>query len=169
MMKTYSDHERNKISLHDMPIEMKVFFILRYIGCFSALAIIVWISVTSELYKAGAFLIAIAVLYLAYLCYLLNAELTGKIIVFEGEYEDATMPIYDIKNPLNKNKLFTVYGKSEIQIKIQDKKFIIPVFHNFTVSSGQSVRVYTLDNGIYEISDNAFSINNPILVKVCKM
>ena len=169
MSKENKTQKKTKYKWNEIPVELSVYFITRFIGVLVALFLFIYFLVSTKIYSVGGLLILIILLYLCHLGYLFYATLYGKIYVYEGICESISLPEMSVKAPLIQKKITTVYGNSELCMLVGDKKFIVPIYHAFKGGEGSTVRVYTMSNGIYEQTDNSYLINNPILVKVSKL
>lgn len=167
------DENKDKLNWNTIPTELQSYFAPRFIeGILITVIFTILIIVGSnkEIWGLG---IVVGVLYFAYAYYIYYQVITKKVLVYEGECESVKIRAKEFNRisrfTQKKVNMLTVFGNSYIVLKILDKKFIVPVGANFVCEEGNYVRVYTLDSDIYEKGENAFIINNPILVYITKI
>lgn len=111
--------------------------------------------------------------YAGYITFDFIRVLSGNLIMIQGICESRENKHYKVSNLLfrksNFMNLFEYYGKSSMTIIMDDKKFIVPVGHNFPGKEGQTIRIYLFPDEVYPNSDNSFKVNNPLLVKLVKI
>lgn len=154
------------VSWEEIPAPLKNHFIIRWILGAAVTVIASITAIYTGLHKAFGGLAVCSLFYEIYIFYLFWSTRHCKMSVFEGICESVKKEKLNIPNPipLIKSPLASIYGKSQITIVINEDKFVIPVSQRFDVEEGNSVQVYTLNTDIYELGENAYVINSPIVV-----
>lgn len=150
----------------DIPTPLKNYFIFRWIMGALVTVLTVITAFYTGLYKPFGGLAIGSLLYEFYIFYLYWNTRHFKMNVFEGICESVKKNVLNIPspNPFKKNPLISIYGKSQITIVINDDKYVVPISQRFDVEEGNSVQVYSLNTDIYELGENAYIINSPIVV-----
>lgn len=155
--------------INQLPPELQNYFIIRWIVTALFLTAVIITFIFAGLHKS-LFVIPIGILaYAGYMTFDFVRVLSGNLIMIQGICESKDNKHFKVSIPLFKKSIFEYYGKSSITIIMDDKKFIVPVGHNFSVKEGQTIRVYSFPDEVYPNSDNSFRINNPLLVKLIKI
>lgn len=158
-----------KIKWNELYPELQNYFMIRYICVVLGIVFVIIFMFWTKLYKPGLFLLGACILYLCYVAYIYYMCITQKLYVFEGICESLSLKKKDINILSKKNPMFSIYGNSSLTMVIDDKKFIVPISYNFSGEEGNTIRVFVLKGDVYEKTENAYLINNPLLVKIIKI
>ena len=127
-----------------------------------ALAIFIIIFAVSTKYTHGIFVfIAILLILVAMHAYNLLQLLGGQVVYFEGICKTSNKSVTTIF----KTQFF---GKSNIEVEFEGKTYLVPVRHNAPFKNGSMVRVYLIEDNIYQKDEDTFTVTNPIYVSKIK-
>lgn len=156
-----------RMKWNDLPLELKNFFLCKLMIIISAVVAAIIFTIWSRLYAPGLFLMTICLVYAAYIGYMYYMTVTERMYIFEGVCESVSLKRTDLN--IVKRNAASIYGNSTVTILIKDCKFVIPVPYNFSGEVGNTVRVYVLNGNVYEKTENSYTVNNPMLVKIVKI
>lgn len=162
---------KERIKWNDIPSPLQNYFTVHWFLSIVFVIIMLIIALTSGLYKIFISLAVIGLLYGAYILYLYWQTKNAKMLMYEGVCETVKKDVTAIPNPnpFKKAPMATIYGKCQLTIRINETNYVVPINQKFEVEEGNEIQVYTLNTGIFEINENSYIINNPVLVWKSKL
>lgn len=162
--------ENTKITWQEIPYELLICYLKKMVLICGLVICDVWFTFTSKMYVPGIMLLVAIGVYLFTVLHGYIILLKGKMYMFEGTCTKLDLPCFniDITLPLKKKRICSIYGNSEVSIKVDGVTITAPVYHRFSGKEDSVIRIYTLDHGIYSQEEKSYYISSPVLVHVVK-
>lgn len=151
----------------DLDIDLRFYFLFRWVVCGIVAVILLICMFTSDLYSTFLTTLLLLAFYTAYFSYSFLKVLQDKLLVIYGECEVLNTDNDKHLHIAGKNRI-TFYGKSNITVKCGDKKVVVPVSSQTPIAVGNTVKIFTFEESIFQEGENFYTVTTPLLVKLAR-
>jgi len=170
-MKKKAKEKQHILKFSELPNELSTHFLLRGVFCFIMLVAIILFFVFTKL--TGAFLVILFGIlgYTGINLYNYICVVSGRVLVYKGIFEQKHQD--ELALPTRRGKATLLSGPTSIILRPVDgeilEKYIVPIGSGFNAEPGNIVTIYSKPEDVHPKGENAFTFDNPLLVKVTKI
>lgn len=170
-MKKKAKEKQRILKFSELPNELSTHFILRGLFCLAMIVAVILFFIFTKLTAAFFVILAGILLYTGINLYNYFCVITGKVLVYQGFFEQKHRD--ELALPTKRGKAALLSGPTSIILKPVNgditEKYIVPIGNGFSAYPGNIVTIYSKPEDVHPKGENAFTFDNPLLVKVTKI